>query len=137
MEKRGGTQSVFDCSLPESWRKRAGFLREAANANEAATAYEFAAKELDHWLAEQGDTLLTVRQAAERVARDPETIEKAIRDGRLPQAGKKGAPRVRARDLAARYGAVALTGGSPVGTARTNRYDVNADARSLLARRGG
>lgn len=124
------------CPLPTIWRERAQWLREMIAAEQAARSFERAASELDQWLMEQADEVLTVSQAAERVGRDPSTISKAIRSGLIENVGRKHKPAVRARDLASRYGRNALRKRGAVAAKPQRGYDVRADARSLLARRG-
>ncbi len=71
---------------------------------------------------------LTLAQAAERTGYSAEHIGRLVRQGKLPNAGRKNAPRVRLRDLT-----VGLT---PKFTAALGRlYDPASDARSLRIRR--
>ena len=78
--------------LASTWRTRAAELRRVADAEGAARALESAAAELDATLASESDRLLTIREAAALTGRAPETLRKAIREGRIPNAGLRVAP---------------------------------------------
>jgi excisionase family DNA binding protein len=74
--------------------------------------------------------LLSVEEAARRTGRSRDTIERAIRKNRLPNAGRRGKPKVRAGDLGIfPRRVVAPEEGTP--------YVVVADVRDLLVRRRG
>lgn len=119
------------CPLPQRWRELAELLRDTAAADSAARAYERAAAELEAWQAERDDALLTLAEAAERTGRSAETIRKRVGTPELPNHGKKHSPRVRAGDLRVAFPTRRLAPGAG------STYDVNADARLLLASRGG
>jgi hypothetical protein len=71
-----------------------------------------------------GDESLTLAQASDRCGYSTDHLSRLVREGKLKNLGRKGAPRVRAADLPRRV------------AARSNRsYDPSADARSLGIRR--
>lgn len=71
---------------------------------------------------------LSLTQAAERTGYSADHIGRLVREGRLPNAGRKNAPRVRLRDLALEV-KPKLAGKS------VRLYDPLSDARSLRVRR--
>lgn len=84
--------------LLDQWRERAGDLRRYG-AEASAAAVEACAGDLEAWLDEWADALLTPQEAAAETGLKPETISKKIASGELPNAGRKYRPRVRRRDL--------------------------------------
>ncbi|MBX6330911.1 MAG: hypothetical protein IRY91_03585 [Gemmatimonadaceae bacterium] len=103
------------------WRARADQLRLVA-ADAQARSFELAAEELEHLLRTIADEVLTLAEAALRSGYSVDHLARLIRLGKLPNAGRRGAPRIRAADLPRRIDVVAR--------ARTG-YDPDADARSL------
>ena len=108
--------------LPTAWRARADDLRPYAAP--AAIAWERAADELEAALAAEADELLTLAEAAAESGYSDRRLRELIADGTIPQAGRKGAPRIRRGDLPRRAGRTEAAGG----------YDAAADARALAAR---
>lgn len=107
LEARWSAQrEAFRCSgaLVDGARVIDLFLNDLANVNQS-----------------EADELLTLRAAASWCGYSVEHLARLIRQGRLPNAGRKGAPRIRMRDLPSRK----------VARTRTRSYDVNADARTL------
>jgi hypothetical protein len=84
--------------LPIAWRARAAELRRFG-AEPQAVAVEACADELASALCEHDLEALTLEQAAAESGYTYSAIEKGVRAGRIPNAGTKGAPRVRRRDL--------------------------------------
>lgn len=83
--------------LPEMWRERADSI-EPYNPG-AAHAYRVAAGHLQCALSEHGDEALTLGEASRESGVPAETLRKQIASGRVPNAGRKHAPRVRRADL--------------------------------------
>ena len=83
--------------LPEAWRSRADDIRRFSAA--AAAAFEQAADQLERSLTEVADVLLTLQQAARESGYSPDHVRRMIREGKVPNAGRPNAPRVRRRDL--------------------------------------
>jgi hypothetical protein len=72
--------------------------------------------------------LLSLSEAAERTGHTPDHIGRLVREGKVPNAGRKNAPRVRVRDL--------VTHLKPkVAPFPSTTYDPDTDARSLRVRR--
>lgn len=74
------------------------------------------------------DEPLTLTEAEKRTGRSRDHIGKLVRQGKIPNAGRKHAPRVRYRDLIARIK-------PKLAASKTKGYDLASDARSLRVRR--
>lgn len=122
-----GAGSLSD--LVTEWQARAANLRRWGAGEPCASAYELAATELQSALCELGDDLLSLREAALVSGYSVDHLGRLIRQGKLANAGRPNAPRVRRGDLPIKASAqLASTTGQ--------RYDPQTDARTLLSRRG-
>jgi hypothetical protein len=113
--------------LPPAWRALAELLR-TNGAEQAARATEARADELEAALRLQDDSIITLAQAAAASGYSADHLSREVREGRLRNVGRKGAPRIRRADLP-RKPAARLAAHRPA------LYDPVADARSLLAGR--
>jgi hypothetical protein len=84
--------------LSVEWRSRAAQLT-AWGALDAAQFWTIAADELDAYEESHGSELLTLDEAARESGYHKDSISRMITEGKLPDGGTKGAPRVRRRDL--------------------------------------
>ena len=102
------------------------FLRENG-ADSQAKARDALIRNLLRRASEHLDTEIDVDEAAQLIGRDPETVRRAIRDGRLPdlRENPRGHHRIRRGDL------IALE------TRRKKTYDSAADAQDIAKRRKG
>lgn len=101
---RSGRMSAFGCVDPlvsritKRWRSEADVLHRRG-ADEQAVVLKSCASELE----EEGRLFsleaLTLEQAAESSGFSYSALQKMVRDGTLPNVGKKGAPRIRRGDL--------------------------------------
>jgi hypothetical protein len=107
-------------ALAAEWRSRAAELRRYGAEPQAVTL-EAAAAELDAAMRDAADTPLTLSEAAEESGYAPRTLRQMVAEGKLPNAGRRNAPRVRRADLPRRPGKTT-----------TNGYDPAADAARLL-----
>jgi|SRR5579862_881933 len=115
--------------LVAAWRDRAELLRRHG-AIEAAATTETLADELEVAIPVENDELLTLAQAAETSGYSEDHLGREIREGRLPNAGRSGAPRIRRADLPRKLpGRRTLIAGGRL------KYDADADAEFLLAGR--
>lgn len=111
--------------LPESWRSRAAELERYSPP--AAEAFRAAADELEEALRERAGERLTLQEAAEESGYSTRRLRELLAEGTIPQAGRKGAPRIRRGDLPIKPGAAPATGYD---------YDVEADADALAGKVG-
>lgn len=116
------TETARPEALGTSWRNRATELRRYG-AEQQALTLEIAADELDRALRAVKEEVLTLRAAAETSGYSERRIREMIADGTIPQAGRRGAPRVRRGDL-------------PTRRRNPGTYDPEQDAAAILARRG-
>lgn len=108
-------------TLAAEWRGRAEVLAPYSQA--ASAAFRTAAEELEAALRTAADELLNLREAATESGYSDRRLRELLADGTIPQAGRKGAPRIRRRDLPQRP----RKSGHSV-------YDPEKDAEALLAR---
>ena len=113
--------------LASAWRVLAEMLR-ANGADQAARATEARADELEAALGLRDDSPMTLAQAAAASGYSADHLGREIREGRLRNVGRKGAPRIRRADLPRKLPA-------RLAAHRTAPYDPAANARSLLAGR--
>ncbi len=84
--------------------------------------------ELATLVRDEADTLLTLQHAARLSGYTQDHLGLLLRQGKIPNVGRKGAPRIRVGDLPRKpY--------SNVVSALKSGYDINADVRSLRSRR--
>jgi hypothetical protein len=112
----------------QRWTDRqAEWSKLGANVNGAALAAEVVA-DLEKIAASNGDAELTLTDASTLSGYSTDHLSRLIREGKLENRGRKGAPRIRRADLPLRP-----KGG--IATARNNGYNPDTDARSLGVRR--
>ena len=80
-------------------------------------------------LSMQADALLSLPEAASLSGYSVEHLGRLVREGRIPNNGRKGAPRVRRADLPRKPVSLVSAGPRP--------YDPDADSRNLLDRQRG
>jgi hypothetical protein len=84
--------------LPSLWRTEADRLRHYGAMGNAATL-EAAAEQLEAALRADAETLLTIAGAVAESGYSADHLERLLREGRLPNVGRKYAPLVRRADL--------------------------------------
>ena len=89
---------MFPADLPAEWRTQAEGLRQFG-ADAQAKAVDRCANCLEEALLQEGDALLTLPEAAEESGYSADHLGRLIRDGKVPNAGRRGAPRIARRDL--------------------------------------
>jgi hypothetical protein len=114
------------------WRARSSDLQPYAPA--AATAFARAADELEAALRQQEVEELSLSAAARESGYTRDHLSRLIREGKIPNAGRRNAPRIRRADLPRKPAARPRGGG--VAAPDGQRYDPVADARALQGRRG-
>ncbi len=85
--------------LPAEFRHRAAFVRENAAAEQAATAWERAAIELEAALRAHVLEALTLREASLECGYSVDHLRRLIRDATIPNAGDQREYRVLRRDI--------------------------------------
>ena len=92
--------------LPADWRTRAKILRHYGGET-SAVALETCAVELETALRQRDDTNLTLTQAAGESCYSAAHLGRLVRDGKIPNSGRPGAPRIARGDLPHKAGALA------------------------------
>ena len=115
-------------ALPAIWRKRAKLLRRYGGETPAA-ALERCADELEAKLVERDDTTFSLVEAARESGYSADHLGRLVRDGKIPNAGRPGAPRIALKDLPRKAHAqpgVALQSGKTRPRAASNAQTVEA-----------
>ncbi len=112
--------------LAVSWRDKATELRPYAPG--PATAFEVCAGGLEAALRANESSTLTLPEAAAESGYSADRLRHMIAEGKIPNVGRKGAPRIRRANLPVKPGRAkpAVSG-----------FDAGAFARSLLPGGGG
>ena len=84
--------------LPADWRKQAKALRRYGGET-PATAIERCAEDLEATLVERDETTFSLVEAARESGYTAEHLGRLVRDGKIPNAGRPGAPRIALKDL--------------------------------------
>ncbi len=87
--------------LSEAWRTRANILRRYGSETVAMTL-EACAAELEVGWRRRDDTTLTLTEAARESGYSADHLGRLVRKGKIPNAGRPGAPRVALTDLPAK-----------------------------------
>ena len=93
-------------TLVEAWRTAATTLRKFG-AEEQATVLDRCADELEARLEEQGARPLTLQEAAALSGYSRDHLGRLVREGKIPNAGRLGAPRIARKHLPIKAGEVA------------------------------
>ena len=84
--------------LARQWRDEAETLRRYGS-DPSAVALEACASALEEAVSHEAEAPLTLTEAAERSGYSAEHLGRLVRDGKIPNAGRSGAPRIAGRDL--------------------------------------
>lgn len=115
--------------LFDRWTKRRDELRQLGAIVDGAAICEEVLADLGALQQTERDTVLTLTAAARISGYSADHLGRLIRDGKILNVGRRGPPRIRLTDLPRRPQ-------SPLAGNRLKVYDPDADARSLLSRRG-
>ena len=92
--------------LVDEWRASADAFREHAQVS-VAIAYERCADRLEELLEDARSTPLTLKEASEFGGYSEDHLGRLVREGAIPNAGRKGAPRISRADVPIKAGSVA------------------------------
>ena len=84
--------------LPADWRKKAKTLRRYGGET-PAVALDRCADDLETTLRDRDETTLSLVEAARESGYSADHLGRLVRDGRIPNAGRPGAPRIARTDL--------------------------------------
>jgi len=92
------TQPASVEGLPADWRKQAKALRRYGGET-PAVALDRCADDLEATLVERDETTFSLVEAARESGYSADHLGRLVRDGKIPNAGRPGAPRIARRDL--------------------------------------
>ena len=118
--------------LPTHWRSTAEDLRRYG-AGEAAATLVACATELEEAVQDTHSSPLNLQEAAELSGYSADHLGRLVREGKLPNAGREGAPRIRVRDLPRKANGAA----SDVATEPVVREVGNAQIVQSIIEEGG
>lgn len=84
--------------LPDEWRALAAQQRRLG-ADAQARILDFCADDLTASFARAGDELLSLRSAAQESGYSADHLARLLREGKIPNSGRKAKPLIRRRDL--------------------------------------
>ena len=84
--------------LPDTWRTQAKTLRQYGG-NTPAVALESCAAQLEAALRQRDEATLTLTDAARETGYSTGHLGRLVRDGKIPNAGRPGAPRIALKHL--------------------------------------
>jgi hypothetical protein len=96
-----------------------------------ASACQAIADEIQAALADHEESAVSLRQAAELGGYTPEHLGRLIREGKIENAGRKNAPRIRRRDVPVKPGFLPPTDPTPQLAPTSTRQIVRAVANSV------
>jgi hypothetical protein len=114
---------MIPADLIALWEDRAETLAPYAPA--AATAFRVAAAELTASLRAGAEEALSLEAAARESGYSSESLRHMVRDGKVPNAGRRGAPLIRRADLPRRP------------QRHSSSYDAGEDALALVRKTSG
>jgi len=123
--RESGAPTPSPAQLAQGWRARAAQLRHWGGADGTARTWELAAEELDDALRRQSDDVLSLGEAAAASGYSADHLARLIREGKIPNAGRPNAPRVRRGDLPRKAGALPDVPATPM-------FDPTQIARSVV-----
>jgi hypothetical protein len=89
---------IIPGDLPEIWRKRAETLRTYGDPN-SARLWEIAAVEVERAMELFGQETLSLTEAGRESGFTADHLGSLVKRGKIPNAGRTGAPRIRRHDL--------------------------------------
>lgn len=111
-------------ALPAQWRELGEQLASVGAMADPKKLLELCAQQLESGLRAAENDVLTLRDAARESGFSADYLGDLVQDGKIPNAGKKGAPRIRRGDLPRKPG-----------NRTASAYDPTADAMQLLGGR--
>lgn len=127
-------------TLHSRWRQKARLFREHGH-EATARAYEACSDDLEAALNDDTDDLLNLQEAARESGYSADHLGRLVREGKIPNAGRRNAPRVRRRDLPKRPEAAAprhndRPARQSAGISRTNDVSFQRIVREALVSKG-
>ena len=121
--------------LHVKWKTRRDEFARFRASVDAATLCDELLADLENAVQVRDGEILTLREASTVSGYTVDHLARLIRQGRIPNGGRRGAPRIRVGDIPVRPGHVACSKDDAISV--TTPYDPRTDARSLANRRLG
>ena len=131
---RGASPGGFDCLL-ERWRLEAASCRRFG-AEPTALAVERCAKDLEEWVKARELETLSLVEATTESGLSYSALQRGVREGRIPNAGTPGHPRIRREHVPRKALGRTLREGTPdlLALVASGRRDVTEGADTRLTR---
>jgi hypothetical protein len=124
-------------ALHGRWRQQAALFRQHGH-EATARAYELCSGELEAALQAAQNQLLDLQEAAVESGYSSDHLGRLVREGRIPNAGRRNAPKIRRADLPRRPEIVSRhntqddIASRPTGTSRASTVSFERIAREAL-----
>ncbi|MDE2762389.1 MAG: hypothetical protein OXK74_06305 [Gemmatimonadota bacterium] len=119
----------------DTWLKQAEALRRYGGGN-LAVVLERCADELEATLRERDETTLTLTDAARESGYTREHLGRLVRDGKIPNAGRPGAPRIARRYLPQKHRGQGSLSGARLARKRDRREVFNRQIVESIIEKG-
>ena len=117
--------AVVLTDLPWEWRSKAELFRDHEEVP-LAIAYEKCADALEEALYRESEAPLTISEASKLSGYSTDHLGRLVREGKIPNAGRPGAPRIAPGDLPIRTGVVSRPGTRELSPTQIVRSAINA-----------
>ena len=123
MTQKNGIQALID-----KWKAEANLLRTRYGDERRAQLIEALASELDNVARSHSARLVTLTEATALSGYSRDHLRRLIREGRIPNHGRRGSPRIAVLDLPIKPRSQALSaGGERLDFCRLLRHTVNSE----------
>lgn len=112
--------------LLTKWERESDTMRRRGIMVPGATLCDEILRDIEAAFEAEAESLLTLEEGSAQSGYSVDHLGKLLREGKLPNAGRKGSPRIRARDLPRKPGKLERQG--------PGLYDPATDARALSDR---
>ena len=116
---------VLAADLPGEWRDRSRLFRDHEETS-VALAYEKCADALEDALHRESETPLPLTEASDLSGYSTDHLGRLVREGKIPNAGQPGAPRIARGDLPIRAGVVRQPRSLQISPTQIVRSAINA-----------
>lgn len=114
--------------LLAKWRRESDTMRRRGVSVAGAVLCDEILRDIEALFESEDGALLTLGEASAHSGYTVDHLSKLVREGKVPNAGRWHAPRIRARDLPRKPG-------SKLATSTPHLYDPDTDARALSDRK--
>lgn len=120
---------LIPSDLLTRWIKRRDELQKLNASVDGAILCNEVLDDLESLAQSESERTLTLAEASDMSGYSTDHLSRLLREGKIPNIGRKGAPRIRLADLPRRPR-------KPLASRESRAYDPDADARSIRSRLG-